>query len=469
MPIDRHLSEALSSHIKADTKRLHHNEKLFNIFEGDLRGYVEAELRKQLTGSALTNALHRIAPINVLKKICDKLSAVYAQEPTRSIEGDVQDSDSDLLSWYEDNFYVNRVMNNANEFYNLSKSALIQPFVHKGKPRLRAISPHQFTVYSTDVVDPTSPTHIMVFAGKGLSDRGEIADLWTVYTDDEIYMIDGDGMLASKAMAMAGLDGDNPFYKIPFVYVKKSENLLVPLIDTDTLAMTILIPILVTDVNFINLFSAFGVLYGVDVDDENIKWNPNSFLKFKSTGDGETKPEVGTIKLEGDIDKSLQLIQSELSFWLNTVGLKAGSVGTLSSESFASGISKLIDEADTTEARQKQITVFRPAESQLWDLVFTYMHPVWISQGMIENRTKSVPQGEITINYAEQIPLQTRSQVIADQRLEVESGFTTRKRAIRRLNPKLTDSEIDELIDEIDEERGFSEDQEPETEVIVEE
>jgi hypothetical protein len=53
------------------------------------------------------------------------------------------------------------------------------------------------------------------------------------------------------------------------------------------------------------------------------------------------------------------------------------------------------------------------------------------------------------------VPVGTqRSQLIADQRDEFAAGFTTRKRAISTLNPQLTMEQVEELIEEIDEERG---------------
>lgn len=454
MALEPQVKETIVAHLRSDKSRMDHNEILFNIFEGELKRYICKALDEQLSGNALIHAKSRIAPINVLKKITDKLSNIYQRDPSRMIDGNVPESDIELLRWYELNFAINDTMNCADEFYNLAKSCLIQPFVHKGKPRLRAIPPHQFTVLSFDDIDPTVPTHVFVFYGKGKNDRGDECDIWAVYTNENFYFIDQHGDVINRMMVeMDNPDGINVYGRIPFVYVKKTRNLLIPKIDTDTLAMTVLMPVLVTDLNYISMFSAFSVMYGIDVDDQGLTWNPSTFQRFKSKGDGETKPEVGTIKLEGDIDKTLNLIQSELSFWLNSIGLRAGNIGTLTQESFASGVSKLIDEADTTEARQKQITTFRTAESQLWDLVFNYMHPVWRDRRMIENQAKATPAGEVIVNYAEQIPLGSRGQLVEDQQKEVAAGFTTRKRAIKRLNPKMTDEQIDELIEEIDAER----------------
>jgi hypothetical protein len=68
----------------------------------------------------------------------------------------------------------------------------------------------------------------------------------------------------------------------------------------------------------------------------------------------------------------------------------------------------------------------------------------------------------VTTQFAVQLPMQSRGQVVKDLALEVESGFISRKRAILKLNPELKEQDVMGIMKEIDEERvahGMAEDE----------
>jgi hypothetical protein len=139
--------------------------------------------------------------------------------------------------------------------------------------------------------------------------------------------------------------------------------------------------------------------------------------------------------------------------WLNTKGIRAGSIGKLSQENLMSGISKIIDEMDTFEARQKQVTIFQVVEKELWNLILNHLHPYWMSKGTAPVNLTFSPTASIKTKFAVQLPAQTRGQVVKDVNEEYKAGFTSRKRALAQLNPELNPEQIDELMQEIDEER----------------
>jgi hypothetical protein len=201
------------------------------------------------------------------------------------------------------------------------------------------------------------------------------------------------------------------------------------------------------------MFSAFSMTYIKDGNIENPTYAPNA-LWFLKADDPEKEVQIGTIKPEVDYEEVLNLIQSEMSMWLGSKGIKSGAVGQLTTDQASSGIAKMIDEADTYDVRQAQTLVFGKAETDLWDLILHSMHPVWVSQGLVENRQLFSPSASVKARFSV-VPVGTqRSQLIADQRDEFAAGFTTRKRAISTLNPQLTMEQVEELIEEIDEERG---------------
>lgn len=441
-------------HVKAQEKLFSHNKELFNIYEGDLLTYIEQDLQEQFTQKAFKRIRHRLAPINVLRRITDKLSKIYQQNPIRIVEGGTE-QDAVLVNWYEQEMGINQKLNIGNEFFNLFKNTLIQPYLdpRTKKVGLRSIPSHLFTVYSDDPVNPTKPTAVCLLVGSYLL-GGSRKKVYHLYTDDEFLIINEDGeLLKDKMIALENPEGINPYGQIPFVYVNRSMNCLVPIPDTDTLKMTKIIPILISDLNYAVMYQAFSIVYGINVEDKNLEMNPSAFWSLKSDPTVQQKPEVGVIKPQVDIAQVLQLIQSEMVFWLETRGIKAGSIGNIDGQNLASGLSKIIDEVDTSEERRKQVDFFVNAEAEFWDLLLQKMHPYWVSKGMIENRAIFSSTAKVVTKFQEQVPMTRRGELVTALKEEVDARFTSRERAIKMLNPEMTEAQIEELLEEIEEER----------------
>ncbi len=426
-----------------------HNSTLLDVFHGNLMQYIMADLKKSLSPQSFIQQCYRLAPINILPKIIDKLTNIYQTPVIREVQ-DGKESDSELLSWYVEKMSANDALNQANEYYNLTKASLIYPYVAKEKPALRVIQNDKFAVYSNDPIEPEKPTHIILFG-----DKDGDTDIYWTWTDTQFMVSDSEGKVRTDLMASFDNQlGINPIGRLPFIYVNESRNHLLPPQDTDTMTMVKLLPVMLSDLNLASMFQCFSIIYGIDVSDQALTFSPNAFWSLKSDPTSDKKPEIGTIKPQVDYDQVLNLVQSQLSMWLSTKGIRAGSMGTLTTDNVSSGISKFIDEMDTFEARQKQVATFQKADQELWDLVLNYMHPYWSETGMIDNPARFTPSAKVSVTFALQLPQQTRGQVVRDVKEEYASGFLSRRRALKKLNPEMTEAEVDELLAEIDAERG---------------
>ena len=448
--ITQDISKQIIEHCKTQQYLIGHNTQLFDIFEGDLLTYVIDELKATFSEKAFKRILPRVAPINVLKKIIDKLSKIYQQNLFRTVIGG-NEQDSILLKSYEKSFAINMKMNQSNEFFNLFKNNLIQVYYDPKKRSLqvRVIPSNQFTVWSNDPIEPNIPTHVILYYGKR---NGK--ETYIIYSNTNFVIVNEENEIQRDLMMATGNpEGIIPWGQMPFIYVNKSMNKIIPIQDTDTLKMTKLIPILLSDLNYAVMYQCFSIIYGIDVDDKNLEMNPSSFWHFKSDPTTNKKPEVGMIKPQVDIGETLSLIQSELAFWLETRGIKAGSMGSLDGQNAASGISKIIDEADTYEDRIKQIGYYVDAEERFWDLVLHKMHTYFVSQGMIDNKYIFTSTATVETKFPEQKPLVSRQEMVNTLKTERDAGFISTEKAIKRLNPEMSENDIDELMVEISEER----------------
>lgn len=445
---------------------LAHNHALFEIYEGSLLKYIEEDFEKSFSPESYKAIQPRISPINILKRVVDKLSTIYSEPPKRYIKNGTK-QDEELLAWYEENMQINATMNIANELFNLHKTTTLEPFVDEMLPRLRAVPSDRSLMLSQDKVDPTRPTVWVKYMGQMMVSGTSVGVLF-IYTDDDFIPVTTNGEVLEQVLIETdNLDGTNAAGAIPAVYINRSYHSIVPPVDTDMLRMTKIIPVLLSDLNYAVMFQSFSIIYGIDVDTENVRMSPNAFWTLKSDPTSNKKPEVGMLKPSVDITEVNQHIMSLFSMWLHSKGIRPGTIGQLSGQGDISGISKMIDEMDTSEDRQKQIHHFKKAEYQFWKLITKNLHPYWMSQKMIDTNLMFSPNAQVVVEFQDQLPMIKRSDILKDLILELEKGMTTKARALKTLNPEMSEAEIANLLEEIEAERTSVVEVEPEPAVAM--
>lgn len=423
-----------------------HNNELFNIYEGDLLTYLLRDMQKSLSPEAFQGIQTRISPINILKRMVDKLSKIYANPPIRELNIDTEKNKS-LFMMYEDELNPNVVFNEANTFFNLFKNTLVEPYLEDGEPKARVIPSDRFFVYSNDPVCPNEPTHVLKFMGKVVTTAGEEKQIVYAYSATEFLITDLEGNIQTQMMTDYGNpDGVNPYGKLPFIYINRSSHKLIPTIDTDTLAMTKLIPTLLSDLNYAVLFQSFSIIYGIDITFENLSMNPNALWSFKSDPTTDKNPQIGSIKPQVDIDQVLRFIGSQLTLWFQTKNIKAGAIDKLTVDSASSGIAKAIDEMDTAEDRQIQTQIFQKAEEDFWELIINYMHPIWVKEPEFMTKQLFELGTEVSVQFPKQKAIYDETTVMTNSITKWEKGFIPKKKALSEMYPDATSEELDEWL-----------------------
>lgn len=443
---------ALIDQYNAHKGTLAHNAELFDIFEGNLLGHVLKDLQATMSAETFKEVSTRVAPINVLKRLIEKLSKIYAKPPQRAIV-DGSDADDKLLADYVQAMDMNTEMGSssgANGFFNLFKNAWIEPYLDEetSAPKLRVIPSDRFFVYSVDSVNPTNPTHLVKIMGTYKTQAGVERTLFYAYTSDE-FLIFNDEMeiLQDKMAATEVEDGKNPLGALPGIYINRSRHNLMPQIDSDTLAMTKLIPILLSDLNYALKYQTFGAIYSIDCEIPKTVWAPNMVLNLKSDGNGDKPGTIGTIKPEVDSDKALAMIKALFSLWMETRAIKAGSMGALTTENAASGIAKAIDEMDTSEDRQNQVPYFAAAEAKLWALIMTKYHPMWLNEPAFQFRGLAFsPNAKVSVTFAEQRPNLDPTVAVDTQIKKLDAGLQTKEGALKELYPDWTSDQVKDKL-----------------------
>jgi hypothetical protein len=447
----------IAKYIRSQSDRIQYNSDIFSIMEGNMKYLLENRMRVDLGTKSFLSAANRQAPINVFRKVIDRLTRIYQSTVVRSVENGT-DQDTELLQWYEETLNLNAKLGKNNENFNaylysllnigLKDSSLSQFKV----PFIRSIPNHQFLIMNASNVDPTEPSVIITFMAPRKNAQGQREEVFYVSTDSQFVIINESGDILTDLMMEMEQTGENPYGVTPYVYANNSEDNVMPEIQTDSIDMALLIPLLLTDLNYAVKFQAFSMFVAIDIDDQKIEISPNSILSFKSSPTGEN-PSFDSIKPTVDIDQVLKLAGSTMGLWLSSKGLRPSSIGGLSADAAASGISKIIDEADTYESIKRQITVYQQFEKNFWEKLLRYMHPRWVAAGVISNRTLFSSDARVVTKFTRPVPLQTRGELVKELEAEITAGLISVRRALSVLNPEMKDDEIDSLLAEVEEER----------------
>jgi hypothetical protein len=433
------------------------NCELLDIQEGNLLKYVNRELELQLSKTAFDVCKMRIPPINVQKRVIDKLSQIYAKAPKRDMGAKATDADRSTWQQIRDFFNLDVSGQTMNEYFNLHKSCAWEPYLDdKFAPRLRELPKDRFFVIGADAVNKMRVTHFVKVMGTRMRDvkdpkgaivgKKEVTILFA-YTDLEFLAVDDTGDVADDVMAelsQYGISNVNPFRRIPFVYVNRSKIHINAPQDSDMYRMVTLIPILFGDLNYALMFQAFSIWYGVNVDVDKIPINPNSFVGLRSDPNNPgAEPKIGCIKPEVDSDKVISSITEQLSLWLQSRNIRPGTVGR-PSDNHVAALSKMVDEMDTSGDRQKQIPFFKAAEEELYDLVANVMHPVWQRNPSYQVKVSISPGLPYSVTFPLQVNMQTRLDIVEECQAEKNLGVLSSETALRRVNPDWDDVQVAE-------------------------
>lgn len=440
--------------------------ELYKMHEGQIKSKVEDSLAvEMLSQSALKRAKQRIPAINIPRKVTDKLSKLYSESPIRFSE-----KDKELMDQFAALARVDSEFDQANKMSNLNNRSAIEIYVEEGVQKVKVLNAHQFLPYSDSITSPNEMTVFIKLLGREpkrmevVSDRQgnrndtedeiTMVDIFALYSDDEFMIIDSGGAVRSDKMReMGATSTKNPFGVIPFVYINTSHSELVPYPNQTGHDIGILIPKLITDLNYSAQFLSHSVIWTKNADMSGQEINPDAIVDLGDTdGEGNT-PDIGTIDPKTDIDGVLKLIAFQLSGYLSTVGIKAGSIGQMEASSAASGIAKIIDESDTTEARKDQSHLFRGAEKDFWNK-FSKMQKVWSNAGTVKKKETFSDDfiDSFAIKFAEIKPMESEKEKYEKMKVARELKLITKKQALREIYPNLPEAQLDKRITELEEE-----------------
>lgn len=457
-------------HVSTWKQNLEFNFRLYKLLEGQIRKEIEDSLSKELISkAAYDRAIQRIPSLNILKRTTDKLSKVYVEAPRRKTENE---TDNELIGIFTKEAKLNVIMDAANKLYNGLFSFALEPYIDDGMHKIRVLSPHQFLVYSDSKADKAKPTVFIKLLGskiksvngesrptndgtrQDLSNRPELVDIMALYSDTEFLIIDSTGDVRKDIMLEMGISSTkNPFNRIPFIYGKKSVMELMPYPNQPGFDFSLLIPKLLTDLNYAAQFCSHSITWTKNVKLNNQELNPDAIVDLGDSDANGQDPEIGVISPTVDVQNQLALIEFQFNAHLDSLGIKTNVSGSMSNGRDSSALAKAIDEGDISAEKKIQMEFFQAIEQELWSLLAD-MQTVWTRRSdVIEKRVFTATfKDTFAIEFSEVKPMKSLRQKIEEVEMLRGIKLMTRKQAIRALHPDWSDIEINKWIDELDEE-----------------
>jgi len=429
-------------YVKDHASFIKHNAEVLDIYEGNLRYYVDKSMRASLSERYYNSIKDRILPINVLKRYADKVSTTYSKPPTRTAK---DDSSQEFVDFFSEKLELNVSGGIADTYSNLFKGFAWEPYVDKsGKPAIRELAFDRFLVMSESASSPEEETIFIKFMGS--KDGTEDNILLHVYTDEEFDAFYMGGGEASEYLVEN--KGVNVIRRIPFVYGKRQKSRLIPVLDSDIIAFAKAIPIMLSDAAGAQMFQCFSILWAIDVDLAELKMSPNAIWDIKSDRSSDKNPQIGTVKPEADTDKVVSFVINMFVMWLETKGVRVGSIGSIDAGNIASGISKIIDEMDVWEIKKRSQKWFKKDEEELLNDLLPKMHQYWVGSGMIDPRELPayVENPECVVTFEEPTPMLSRIEELTNVEKELDLGTMTLKQAIEVLHPDYTTEQVEEVL-----------------------
>lgn len=466
-PLQMLIPEILE-HVNKYRETMNYNLRLYKVDQGQIRPEVEDSLRKEmLSSAAYERAKERIPSINVLRKAADKLSKVYSQKPVRLTNAK---QDQRIMDDFNKIMEVDKVMTSANRLFNVQHMCAVEPFVQDEQQRLRVLAGHQFLPFSDDKQNPMNMTVFIKFMGSELkqtvadNDKGvrntqdkemRNVDVYHLFSDDEFLIIDSDGHIHGDKMAehdSPWSEGVNPYGVIPQVYINASNFELVPFVNKTALDISILIPKLLTDLNYAAQFLSHSLIWAKNTDLDGVEIHPDTIINLGDGGE-DGQPEIGTVDPSVDIEKTLQLVEFQLSGYFSSIGIKTSTVGSMMPGREASGFAKAMDEGDVTAERKVQTEVFKSFERRLWEKI-AIIQDYWSSKGVVDDKRKFSKKfvETFSVQFGEMKHLVTQAEKLEKVKtLYNDLKLMSRRQAIKELNPEFTPEQVDQYLEELEE------------------
>ena len=466
-----------------ERKRRQYHQKAQEIFQDEVRVHLVAFLRQEFQEKTIGEM--RLTDLNVVKKVVNRLSAPIYKRPPRRESKDNQEGLDQLL----ENTQFQQNMIRLVKFWRLHKNAVQYTRAIFSEQdggtiiKMNALAPHQYSVKVNPKHREDANVYILsLFADRdspalrtideattavrrkgdetkgkvetnAIDDEPESTREFVFWTKDTTLATLENGLILGEDLSGQFL---NPIARLPFSLIADSrDGEFWAQGGRDLTEGTIMVNAMLSDAATIAKIHGFKIM----VMSGSARTLPNleqigitKAIRLQYDKDEDPTPDVSFVGGDANISQHVKMAIDYLQLLLSTNGLKAAGVDGV--EGSASGLAKMMDEAELTENTEEAMAIVRDVELDAIDVMVKWHN--WALQNISDYVWKDlglIDPEQIAVTFPVSAAPAMSSAEVDSKVKQLDKGLTSKKRVIRELNPGITDDEIDELLKEIADEK----------------
>lgn len=430
----------------------------------------------------------RLSPVNFLKKIVNKKSTIYKEAPFRKTESA---SDQALLDYYVEALDVNGVMQKGNRYYNLFANCAIYTRPCENKIEVKVVPPYLYSLIAnaldltkiegyifsdfyeegqinpeTDLPSATGAEGFSRSRGlKVLNDQIASGEAqanpenrsYILWTDEQHMTLNSKGIPIKLDPASGEEQFLNPVGQMTIVNLaQERDNTPWALQGADMVDVCIAIQLGLSDLLSIAKHQGFSLLSIVSEEEpQNLKIGLNRAIWLKAT-EGQPTPSIAYVQASSPLDQYKAIILDLVALLLSTNDMSVNAIGGANqTKTVTSGFQALIEMSDTLDVIEQQKPIMKKAEKELWDHIKAW-HNYLYENDLLDEEVRKLgvfsDDFEIQINYRDMKPIESEQERVNTVKELMSLHLLTRKDAVKKLNPDLSDEQIEEKLQELDQE-----------------
>jgi hypothetical protein len=431
----------------------------WRVLRGDLYPFVRGDLEKTYPK---TFESFTVSDINLSKKVTHKRAQAYKKSPIRLLDDETQTNNyQDLLS----SINAQAVFRTFDTYYNFFKYAAVWFNYYddangKQKITLRALRPNQFrrvvnergeTILFLVFFGETESSAVNVrgdgqksmFQDEPEDNKNRTVGIWT---KDQHILVKVKVRMGKVEFANVEMEnnptGVNPLGMIPAVFAQEGDEFDRPSFNSlanQTVTMNTMLSTIITGMNA----QAFGQLVIKYPENQKmpdvLQQGMLTFLKLPQAGEGESATEADYISPSPDLANALNVFYSYVSAVLDEHQITVTAIKG-DAQTFASGLDRLIAQADTNEVVEGNQELYSLVEKNLYLLVKAF-HDLK-SQFLF-------PSESLMIKYHKPSPMMSEKEILDNAKTKLEMGIIEPYEVLQALDPNISDEDAMERTEEI--------------------
>lgn len=483
-PVIRKIIEEVEGSAETDRRAL--IKRRHDIYKDGGKAFLVERILREFGQDALSEM--RITPINLLKKIVDKRAGIYKRPPIR-LATPVENQP--LVNFYENEMSLNVLMAKANRYMCLASNTVVYIRPKDGKLSGCVVPAYQYSIVpqaddqtvveayifsafnnASQVTPQDAPypaTGVQSYSEQRYSksqgdlvasNERQLDDSSTQYifwTDQQHITTDSNG-LPYKVDGMGEEQFENPINLKPVVNVARDrDNEPWATQGEDMVDLAIALQMGWTDVMTIAKHQGFSILtITSEQEPKKLSIGVNRAVWLKTNPGPGPQPSIGYVQGNSPLDAYKALLQELLALLLTTNNMEPGSIGgSAQSRNFTSGFHALIAMADSLEAVEADKPIMMKAEKEVWQVIAAW-HNWMFDTGQLSDEARALGKFsedfEIQVQFADVKPLESEDERINRVKTLIDLGLITKKDALKKLNPDLSEDQIDSKLEEIENE-----------------